>query len=297
MPSFENKKALRFVITLGTGKFGSSNNDTVTLQGFRASADIDKAGGMMMGTLRAKIYGVNESAMHSITTLAMQAAKYSEIKWQPNTIDVYAIDGALETLIYKGNIVNAWADYQNAPDVFLHIQAQAAFRNSIAPSTPKSFKGAVDVATVMAQLAKEMGYVFENNGVAVTLSDVYLANTALEQAKDLAKAAGITMVIDDNVLAIIPPNGARATSPIPLISKESGLIGYPTLDVAGVSFQSLFNPALRFLHQFQLKSDQIRATGIWVATAISYRLESEKPGGGWFMGVRGNFEGTPYVGR
>jgi len=57
MPSFSNKKQLRFVITLGTGKFGSSNNDTVTLQGFRAIAEIDKAGGMMMGTLKAKIYG------------------------------------------------------------------------------------------------------------------------------------------------------------------------------------------------------------------------------------------------
>ena len=37
-------------LLVGTGKFGSSNNDVVTLQGFRAIADIDKAGGMMMGT-------------------------------------------------------------------------------------------------------------------------------------------------------------------------------------------------------------------------------------------------------
>lgn len=298
MPSFSNKKALRFVVTLGTGKFGSSNNDTITLQGFRATADIDKAGGMMMGTLRAKIYGVNESAMHSITTLAMQAAKYSEILWQPNVIDVYAIDGDVETLIYKGNIVNAWADYQSVPDAFLHIQAQAAYRAAIAPSMPKSFKGGVDVATVMAQLAKEMGLKLENNDVKVTLSDVYLANTALEQVRDLAKAAGIIATVDDDILAILPTNGSRKTSGrLPLISRDSGLVGYPTLDVAGVTCQSLFNPAVRFLHQFELKSDQTRASGIWVATCISYRLESEKPGGAWFMGIKGNFEGTPYVGR
>ena len=76
MPSFDYKKALRFVITLGTGKFGSSNNDTITLQGFRASADIDKAGGMMMGTLRAKIYGVKQADMNSVTTL----------QWKPGTL-------------------------------------------------------------------------------------------------------------------------------------------------------------------------------------------------------------------
>ena len=102
MPSFSDKKQLRFVITLGTGKFGSSNNDQIILQGFRAIADIDKAGGMMMGTLRAKIYGVKQADMNSVTTL----------QWKPgsriaNTIEVYAIDGAAETLVFAGNIVNA----------------------------------------------------------------------------------------------------------------------------------------------------------------------------------------------
>lgn len=97
--SFGNKKALRFVITLSTGKFGSSNNDRITLQGFR-------------------------------------------------------------------------------------------------PVQPRSFKGGVDVASVMAQIAHSMGFAFENNGVNVKLSDVYLANTDLEQA------AGIGLWIDDKVLAI-----------------------------------------------------------------------------------------------
>jgi hypothetical protein len=149
----------------------------------------------------------------------------------------------------------------------------------------------------MGGLANEMGYVFENNDVNVKLSNVYLANTALEQARDLAKSAGIVMVIDDNVLAICQANGSRKAPQIPLISKDSGLIGYPTLDAAGVTFGSLFNPALRFMHQFELKSNQTRASGVWVATCISYRLESEKPGGSWFMMVRGNFQGTPYVGH
>jgi len=117
MPSFENKKALRFVITLGTGKFGSSDNDTITLQGFRASADIDKAGGMMMGTLRAKIYGVKQADMNSVTTLQWKPGTLI-----PNTVEVFAIDGAAETLVFAGNIVNAWADYQSMPDVFIRRQ-------------------------------------------------------------------------------------------------------------------------------------------------------------------------------
>ena len=86
MSSFTNKKALRFVINLATGTFGSSNNNQITLQGFRSIVDIDKAGGMMMGTLRARIYGVSQADMNSITTL----------QWQPgylinkNTVQVSA---------------------------------------------------------------------------------------------------------------------------------------------------------------------------------------------------------------
>lgn len=291
MPSFDNKKQLRFVVTLGTGKFGSSNNDTITLQGFRATADIDKAGGMMMGTLRAKIYGVKQADMNSVTTLQWKTGTLI-----PNTVEVYAIDGPAETLVFAGNIVNAWADYQSMPDVFLHIQAQSAFFNALKAIPPRSFKGGVDVASVMAQIARDLGYTFENNGVTTQLVDVYLPNTGMEQAKDLARAAGCDLYLDDKILAITPPNVPRRVI-IPLISPASGLVGYPTFDGVGVNFQTLFNPAITFGGSIKLETDVQQAAGEWVVTSVGHRLESEKPGGAWFSNVRGNQNGLAVVGR
>lgn len=291
MPSFDNKKQLRFVITLGTGKFGSSNNDIITLQGFRATADIDKAGGMMMGTLRAKIYGVKQADMNSVTTLQWKTGTLI-----PNTVEVYAIDGPAETLVFAGNIVNAWADYQSMPDVFLHIQAQSAFFNALKAIPPRSFKGGVDVASVMAQIARDLGYTFENNGVTTRLVDVYLPNTGMEQAKDLARAAGCDLYLDDKILAITPPNVPRRVI-IPLISPASGLVGYPTFDGVGVNFQTLFNPAITFGGSIKLETDVQQAAGEWVVTSVGHRLESEKPGGAWFSNVRGNQNGLAVVGR
>ena len=291
MPSFENKKALRFVITLGTGKFGSSNNDTVTLQGFRAIADIDKAGGMMMGTLRAKIYGVKQADMNSITTLQWKPGTLI-----PNTVEVFAIDGPAETLVFAGNIVNAWGDYSAMPDVFLNIQAQAGFFNQLQAATPRSYKGSVDVATAMAQIAKDMGYAFENNGVNVKLVDVYLPNTNMEQARALQQMAGIDMYLDDSILAIAPRYAPRVL-PIPLISPATGLVGYPTFDGVGVNFQTLFNPAITFGGSIKLETDVQQAAGEWVVTSVGHRLESEKPGGAWFSSVRGNANGLAVVGR
>lgn len=285
MPSFSNSKELRFVITLGTGSFGSSANNQITLEGFRSTVEIDKAGGMMMGTLRAQIYGVRQSDMNSITTLQWKPQAFI-----PNTVAVYAIDGAQETLIFQGNIVNAWGNYQGMPDVFLQIQAQAAYFNQLQPVPPSSFKGTVDVATLMSRLAASMGYTFENNGVAVQLSNPYLPNTGMEQAKSLARAAGIDLYLDDHVLAITPPNTPRG-SLIPEVSPQSGLLGYPTFDGVGVNFQVLFNPSVRFGGSVKLNTSITQAAGQWIVTSIAHRLEAHKPGGAWFSTVRGNANG------
>lgn len=289
MTSFNNKKQLRFVITLGTGKFGSSKNNTVTLQGFRAIVDIDKAGGMMMGTLKAKIFGVKQADMNSITTL-----QWKPQTWMPNTVEVFALDGAAETLVFAGNIVNAWADYQSMPDVFLHIQAQAAYFNALKPIPPRSFKGAIDVPSVMAQIAADLGYTFENNGVVTQLTDIYLPNTGLEQAKDLARAAGCDLYLDDKILAITPPNVPRKTL-IPVISAQTGLVGYPTFDGVGVNFQALFNPGVTFGGKIKLETDVQQAAGEWVVTSVAHKLESEKPGGAWYSTIRGNASGLAVV--
>jgi hypothetical protein len=285
MPSFDNIKKLRFIITLGTGTFGSQDNDKVIIEGFRSSISIDKAGGMQMSTLTAKINGISQQDINSITTVTWQPLV--EIK---NTIEVIAIDGTIETKVFSGDIINAWGDYQAMPDVFLYIQAQAAYYNQMKPMNPKSFKGVSDVSSVMAQIASEMGYTFENNGVDGKISNLYLANTGMEQAKELARIAKCDLYLDDTVLAITPINVPRGAI-IPLISRDSGLIGYPTFDGTGINCQILFNPAVVFGGAVKLKTDIARAAGEWIVTSLSYRLESERPGGAWFAQIRGTKSG------
>lgn len=285
MLSFDNKKSIRFVITMQNGTFGSSSNNQVTLEGFRATVDIDKAGGMMMGTLRAQIYGVSQSNMNSVTT-----TRWMPDTWQKNTIQVYAIDGTQETLVFQGNIVNAWGNYENMPDVFLQIQAQSAYAAQLEPAAPLSFKGSIDAATLMAQIAGNMGLTFENNGVSVQLSNPYLSNTSLEQAKALARAANIDLYIDGNILAITPRNTPRAGA-VPQVSPQTGLKGYPMFDGIGVNFQMRFNPAVTFGGSIQLVTSIPRAAGNWIVVSLSYKLDSEKPGGSWFAAIRGNKSG------
>jgi hypothetical protein len=174
MGRFDNKKSLRFVITLeNSGASFTQTSDTVndsgnltqtnlgnqiTLEGFRATCDVDKAGGIQMNTCRAVIYGVGQSDMNTLTSL----------QWQPGTLKhnqivVFAVDGEQETQIFTGNIGNCWANYGAMPDVYLEVQAFAGLINQLTPVPPTSFRGPVDVATKMSQLAQQMGYTFQNN--------------------------------------------------------------------------------------------------------------------------------------
>jgi hypothetical protein len=285
VPSFSNQKTLKFVVNLGIGTFGSSSNNQITLEGFRATVDIDKGGGQVMGTLRAQIYGVSQSDMNSVTTLL----------WHPeqqitNQVQVYAIDGAQQTLVFSGWIVQAWGNYQAMPDVFLEIQANSAQQAQLAPTPPTSFQGQGDVATMMQQLATKSGFTFENNGVSVQLSNPYLPNTGMEQIKALVDAAGIWFCLDNTTLAIMPKNTPRAGL-IPEISPQSGLRGYPTFDGVGVNFETEFNPAIKFLGSIQLVTSVTRAAGQWIVTGVRHRLESVKPGGAWFSTIKGNYSG------
>jgi len=275
-----DKKRLKLVITV--------SDKAITLEGFRAIVDIEKAGGVQMSTLRARVFGVSQADMNSVTTLQWRPG------WKiPNTVEVYAMD---DNLVFAGNIVNAWGDYQNMPQAFLHIQAQSAFYNQLIPIPPRSFNGGVKAADAIEQICGDLGYTFENNGVDTVLTDMYLPNTGMEQIKDIARAANCDVYLDDNVLAITPINSPRAGD-IPVISRDTGLVGYPTFDSVGVNFSVLFNPAIVFGGTVKLETDNIHAAGEWIVTSITHRLESERPGGSWFSYIRGNANGLAVTSR
>lgn len=282
MPSsFENKKRLRFVITLGgTGRFDDMGDNQITLEGYRATADISLAGGVQRGELRAKIYGIKLSDMNAITTFAWRTGTT-----EPNTVLVYAIDGTTESLVFGGNIVNAYADFQSMPDVFLNLQAQAAFLDVMRAVPPRSYRGALDVASAAGEIAASMGYTLENNGVNVQLSNVYLCGTGMTQFEDLARMAGIDYILDGRVLAITPRGVPRKTL-VPLISAETGLIGYPVFNGVAVNARTLYNPGIQPLGVVKIVTDVQRAAGYWEVRSMSHQLESEKANGAWFTSFK-----------
>ena len=288
--SFQNVKDLKFVITLGNQNASFASNgqsyNTITLQGLRASVHIDNAGGGMMGTLRGQIFGVTASDMNTLTSLLWDdlVILSSGSTFAFNRIQVFAIDGKQETLVYNGDILNCWGVYTGMPDTYLYIEAQIGYSALVQPAQPLSIGADTDVATVMGQIASAMGYQFENNGVNTPVpKGTYFGNTLMEQARALMQMYRFWMYVDStnpNTLAIAPYAVARDVA-APLISPQTGLDGYPVFNSAGVNFETLFNPAITFGGAIKMESSIPKANGTWIAVSISHQLSSQTPGGPW----------------
>ncbi len=279
--SFQNKKQLRFVVTLAEGVFSDKNNQVV-LDGFRAIVEVQKAGGQMMSTSTVRIYGLAQELMNQLTTLAFKAMSYIK-----NTIDVIVLDGDQQTLIFRGQIINAWGDYSGMPDVCLYIETQTGYFQQVELGDPLVYKGTANVSGLMLALAKKLGVPLENNNVTAKIANPNYSGSTVDQIRNLAADTKTDFYLDDTVLAICPKGLTRKrTARVPLITSQSGLIGYPTFDKVGITFNTLFNPSILFGSQIIMESDIPQANGLWQVCSMVHKLESEKPGGAWFTTVR-----------
>jgi hypothetical protein len=151
---------------------------------------------------------------------------------------------------------------------------------------PISFKGSVDAALVLSGIASQMGYSFENSGVTGSLSNPYYPGTPKEQLSKVCRDVHCQSDVDDGkkVIAVWPKGKAR-DGEIVLVSKDTGLVGYPAFSQAGIQFRTLFNPSIVFGRHIRMESQLGPANGRWKVNALAHRLESNVPGGQWFTDV------------
>lgn len=261
--------------------FNGTQADTVDLNGLRVSAVVTKTGAYSQGNGQIRIYGMHLSMMNQLSTLGQSLSVQRR-----NTVELSAGPaGGVLALVHEGTIRNSWIDFDSAPDVSFCIDSFSAGYTAMKPVPATSYKGSVDVAVVLAGLAKLAGMGFENNGVSVILSNPYFPGTALDQIHSAVRAANISFIIDSRTLIIWPKGGSR-NGLIPLISPDTGLVSYPRFDPQGIVLRTLFNPGVNYGQQIQVQSEMTPACGKWVVYGIAYDLESQTPGGSWFMDIR-----------
>ncbi len=283
-PKSFTQKIIGLTFILGEGSFGETGSDTLTISGLQTSVSITKTGGPFPSTLQLDVWGLTLAQMNQLTALN-RAIMYQ----RNNRVQVQAGDATTGlATAYQGTINEGWADFSDPPNVKLHIGAINPGLAMVKPSSAKSFPGQIDVATVMAGLANEMGKGFENNAVQVSLTNQYLYGDAWQQAKRLAEAADIGIVLDDFVLAIFPKGTSRPTvGEPPLISPTTGMVGYPAYNGTGITVRMLFNPSVQPGKLIRVQSSLSPACGSWFVQSLEHLLQANMPGGVWYTTAQG----------
>lgn len=276
------QRLINVTFTRGQGSFSNGSNQ-VTVSQLRTSVQIQKGGGAMMSQLQMRIWGLPFSLMNELSTLGMRVRQIMR-----DSVTVLAGDSETGLgIIFTGTITNCYLDPEGMPDVSLSVTAQAGLYEATQKIGPTSYRGSIDVVTILSGLAEQAGLIFENGGVSgVSLRNAYFTGSPFDQIKLAAEAANINYVIDEGKLAIWPKTGSRGGA-IPLIAPppKGEMVGYPTYTSMGLMIRSLFNRNVVFGSQIQVESSLTPAEGKWNIYMIDYDLESILPNGQWFMNI------------
>jgi hypothetical protein len=275
------QRKLDFTFTLQNGTFTGTGSNSVTVSGLRASVTVTRVGADSFNQATGQIYGLTLDMMNDLSTMGLLIDNNKR-----NTIAIYAGDDKSGMgLVFSGTMHDVWANLESAPEASLEFSAQTGLPDLVAAISPSSYQNGADVATIISGLAGQIGRTFENNGVSVFLANAYFPGTALQQIAEAAEAAGIHWHDDGYTIAIWPTDGAR-DGVTPLISPESGMIGYPKFTERGIDVVSIFNPNITFGGWVTVQSIIRGANGKWRVNGMVHTLQSQTPGGNWLTAIR-----------
>lgn len=292
------RRILDFQVTLasstGTNQPGtfveSGANNIIFPSGLRASVDIINSGLPVGCEAHVRVWGLRQSLMNQLSTLGKV---FNLVPKNVLTINAGDEDGL--SLVFSGVIIYAYADYSAQPDVPFVFMCQLLGTEAVAPALPSSYTGTTDVATVVAGLARLIGLGFENNGVTAKLPRPYLSGSVLKQIDDACDQTGTLWAVDSgkNAVVIWPLGKNREGGDIPTISRDTGMIGYPSFTQQGIIVKTIFDPKISVGQLIKVESSVLSGIGAaapqvnfptqWAVNKVDLRLESEMPNGNWMM--------------
>ncbi|WMC00554.1 baseplate hub [Acinetobacter phage Ab65] len=278
------KKIIRVTLTLadGTKTFTAQGDNRLQSTGLAISTNITYGNGAISPTAQITIYGLPMSAM----------APLFRVQWNTmsailNTVKIEVGEqGGELTKAYEGNITFATINMNAAPNVALVITSQMAVVEKMRATPPITIPDGEDAAKRIGELAKEMGYQFENYGASHILTHTSLNGSNLEKIEKLAAMCDFDLYVEQGLIVICKKGTARPVK-IPVVTpKDRTLNGYPEPDQRGISFTCLYDPMIKFGGIITIKDSLIEiANADWRIYGLVSTLEANIPQGKWQCAV------------
>ena len=271
MPSFSEKE-LEITVVLGKGTFGGEGN-TKIIKGLAAKCVIEKVHLPDKNKAKVQIYGVKLEDMEQMTTLA-----FLPLETQKNYVQIKAGEKDQElSLVFKGEITTAFANFNTAPDIALELEAMAGYFPSLTAIPATSANGSVSLDSLLSKLAGQAEYTFINKGVTGSVINPYLIGSPFEQIRQLASDNDFDVLLDDEEVIALPKEKTRGGNTVKL-SASTGLIGYPTFSSSGISVKCLYEKNMQIGGLVEIESLVPKAGGVWKITKLTHTLSAHFPG-------------------
>lgn len=284
-------KQLRASLILPQGSFPGTNSNTLVIDSLRMSAKLECAGGNFTNFCAIQIWGMRQVDMNAVTVLFGQGGEPQNVAAQAVLrLEVGGTTPNSWLQIFSGQFQEASPDYRSIPDVCLTAAAATGYGAQILPVKPLSVRGPASVVALASQIAQQLGFPFENNGVTGVLSNPYFCGTLMEQWRQLMESAKTDFYFDASgnsnhqaTLVICPRGKGRQGRTAVAVNAQSGMVGYPTLNRFGCTVKVVFNPAIALGLPVQISGSQVPGCdGLWFPRTMRHDIDTIKPSGQWF---------------
>ena len=277
------KRALAIKFILQEGDFGGGN--ALEVMGLACKVAIEKPGLPDKNSAKIDITGLALERMEELTTLGFLPGTM-----QRNLVVVRAGTEDDLTVVFEGEVKQAWPDFNKAPDIEMHIEAESGAYPQLTPEPPVSVNGEAPVAGLIEAEARAMGYSFKNEGCTASVRNAVFDGSPMEKIRKMAAQVGAGLMVDDReVILLASPNEPRSGDAV-LLNKDTGLIGYPTFNQDGIQLKCLFNPGLAQGGLVKVESLLPKASGVWRITKLSHDLAAYRDGP-WQSSVEAEYVG------
>jgi hypothetical protein len=289
MGSFTAKQLrVKLILDGDNAVFPGTNSNTLEIERLRISAKV-QAVARLATQCELRIFGMQQADMNALTVVWATPnviLRHTVILEANNTGKA---DGWVQ--VFKGNFKEAQPDYRAQPDVSFVILAVTALFHKINPVAPSSFPESADIGAIAGDIVERMGdpwtLTVADGANDVVVSNQYLCGTLWDQLAAACQATHCDFYVQGDEILITPNNLPRDKIPTVVLSPDSGLIGYPMFEAAGLNVSALFDPAFQCGAALDIQtSNPVNANGRWYPYALFHDLESIVPGGRWFTDLR-----------
>ncbi len=264
-------KTIKTTIILGEGEFEGGGN-TKIIEGLSTTVQVTKAGLPEKNSAEVRIQGLKLSDMEQLTFLSFLPGEYRK-----NHILIEAGDkGGELSVVFKGDITAASADFTTAPDVTMKFNALTAGWSVLVADSPTSVQGEATAESLIKQFAEQAGFNFINEGVTESVKNATFNGSPVQKAEQVADEVGAELLMDDETWTLMPWDKPRGDAV--LLKADSGMIGYPSFTQDGISVECFYNPRLQLGGQIKIESIVPRASGYWKITKLSHDLAAYTQG-------------------